>query len=252
MLVFPEPIANRVTRERDATYELQTPLVDALIVADDERRITLAELEALRNKRNVASKEIGRMQDEGPREAMKSEVRLINERIAVLEKELNQIESRLSGIEAEFPNIPDDDVPFGKDDSENVVIRTEGTPRQFDFVPLPHWDLGSALGIIDFERGIRLAGSRFYVLAGAGAKLQRGVIQWMLDTHLAQGYREMYLPFMVREQVVFASGQLPKFRDNLYHDVDRDAWMVPTAEVPLTSMHAGEIVDAKQLPLNYV
>ncbi len=252
MLVFPEPIANRVAHERDATYELQTPLVDALIIADDERRITLAELEALRNKRNVASKEIGRMQDEGPREAMKSEVRLINERIAVLEKELNQIESRLSGIEAEFPNIPDDDVPFGKDDSENVVIQTVGEPRQFDFAPLPHWDLGSALGIIDFERGIRLAGSRFYVLAGTGAKLQRGVIQWMLDTHLAQGYREMYLPFMVREQVVFASGQLPKFRDNLYHDVDRDAWMVPTAEVPLTSLHAGEIVDAKQLPLNYV
>jgi seryl-tRNA synthetase len=254
MLVLPEPqpIANRATRERDATYELQTPLVDALIVADDERRITLAELEALRNKRNVASKEIGRMQDEGPREAMKSEVRLINERIAVLEKELNQIESRLSGIEAEFPNIPDDDVPFGKDDTENVVIQTVGEPRQFDFAPLPHWDLGPALGIIDFERGIRLAGSRFYVLAGAGAKLQRGVIQWMLDTHLAQGYREMYLPFMVREQVVFASGQLPKFRDNLYHDVDRDAWMVPTAEVPLTSLHAGEIVDAKQLPLNYV
>ncbi|MEW5720521.1 MAG: serine--tRNA ligase, partial [Chloroflexota bacterium] len=122
----------------------------------------------------------------------------------------------------------------------------------FDFTPVPHWDLGPALGIIDFERGIKLAGSRFYVLGGAGARLQRAVIQWMLDTHLAQGYREMYLPFMVKEQIIFGAGQLPKFRDNLYRDVERDAWMVPTAEIPLTGLHAGEILDGKKLPLNYV
>ncbi len=226
--------------------------IDQILAADEERRKSLADLEALRAQRNTASKEIGRMKDDATREARKAQVREVNTRIETLEKTVNDVEARLDALLAEMPNMPDADVPFGKDDSENVVIRTVGEPRQFDFEPVPHWDLGPALGIIDFERGIRLAGSRFYVLAGAGAKLQRAVIQWMLDIHLAQGYREIYLPFMVKEQVVFASGQLPKFRDNLYHDIERDAWMVPTAEVPLTSMHAGEIIDAKQLPLNYV
>ena len=226
--------------------------VDAILAADEERRTQLSELEAHRNQRNVGSKEIGRMTDDAERQSRVLAMGAINSRIKVLEGQVNEIEARLNDLLAVMPNIPADDVPFGKDDSENVVIRTEGEPRKFDFEPIPHWDLGPALGIIDFERGIRLAGSRFYVLAGAGARLQRAVIQWMLDTHVSQGYREIYLPFMVREQVVFASGQLPKFRDNLYHDVERDAWMVPTAEVPLTSLHAGEIIEAKQLPLNYV
>ena len=226
--------------------------VDAILATDEERRTTLAELEALRAQRNTASKEIGRMKDEAERETRKAQVREINEKIEILDKAANDIEKRWNDLLAVIPNMPDDDVPFGKDDSENVVLRTIGEPRQFDFTPVPHWDLGPALGIIDFERGIKLAGSRFYVLSGAGARLQRAVIQWMLDTHLAQGYREYYLPFMVKEQVVYASGQLPKFRDNLYRDVERDAWMVPTAEVPLTSLHADEIIDAKKLPLNYV
>jgi len=251
-LPVPEPAVEGVLREKPAAYAVQTPLIDAFLAADDARRNVLVELETLRNKRNVASKEIGRLKDEGMREAMKAEVRLVNERIAVLERELDQIEKRFSEIEAEFPNIPDDDVPPGKDDSENVVIKTVGEPRQFDFEPVPHWDLGPALGIIDFERGIKLAGSRFYVLSGAGARLQRALIQWMLDTHLAQGYCEVYLPFMVKEQIVFGAGQLPKFRDNLYRDVERDAWMVPTAEIPLTGLHAGEILDGKRLPLHYV
>ncbi|MBI5033479.1 MAG: serine--tRNA ligase [Chloroflexi bacterium] len=235
--------------------------VDAILAVDEERRTSLAELEGLRAQRNTASKEIGRtlaphasagVKDEAEREARKAQVREINTRIDVLDKIVNAADTRLNDLVAVMPNIPDDDVPFGIDDSENVVLRTIGEPRQFDFEPVPHWDLGPALGIIDFERGIKLAGSRFYVLTGAGARLQRAVIQWMLDTHLAQGYREYYLPFMVKEQVVFAAGQLPKFRDNLYHDIERDAWMVPTAEVPLTSLHADEILDAKKLPLNYV
>ena len=226
--------------------------VDAILAVDEERRTSLAELEALRNQRNTLSKEIGRMKDEAEREAKKAQVREINTRIDGLEKIVHDAEARLNDLLAVMPNLPDEDVPFGKDDSENVVIKTVGEPRPFDFEPVPHWDLGPALGILDFERGIKLAGSRFYVLAGAGAKLQRALIQWMLDVHLAQGYREMYLPFMVREQIVFAAGQLPKFRDNLYHDVERDAWMVPTAEIPLTGLHADEILDAKQLPLHYV
>lgn len=231
--------------------------VDAILAVDDERRKSLAELEALRNQRNVQSKEIGRMLKANPDDQAqillaKRAVETVNKLIDVHEEKIQKIEKRLNDLLAMVPNIPDDDVPFGKDDSENVVIKTVGEPRPFDFEPVPHWDLGPALGIIDFERGIKLAGSRFYVLSGAGAKLQRALIQWMLDVHLAQGYREMYLPFMVKEQIVFAAGQLPKFRDNLYHDVERDAWMVPTAEIPLTGLHADEILDAKQLPLHYV
>ena len=235
--------------------------VDAILSADEARRKSLADLEALRNQRNTMSKEIGKtlaphasagVKDDAAREAKKAQVREINARSDVLEKSVNEVETRLNDLLAVMPNRPDADVPFGKDDSENVVIKTIGEPRPFDFTPVPHWDLGPALGIIDFERGIKLAGSRFYVLSGAGSRLQRAVIQWMLDTHLAQGYREMYLPFMVKEQIVYGAGQLPKFRDNLYRDVERDAWMVPTAEIPLTGLHAGEILDAKNLPLHYV
>ncbi|MCL4394413.1 MAG: serine--tRNA ligase [Chloroflexi bacterium] len=239
---------------REALRRRQESLapVDDILAADEERRRTLADLEALRNQRNVASKEIGRMKEDGAREARKAQVREINTRIAELEKIVGEVETRLNALLVQMPNIPAEDVPYGKDDSENVVLRTIGEPRHFDFEPLPHWDLGPALGILNFEQGIKLAGSRFYVLSGSGARLQRAIIQWMLDVHIGQGYREEYLPFMVREQIVFGSGQLPKFRDNLFHDVERDAWMVPTAEVPLTGLHAGEILDASVLPLHYV
>ncbi|MCX7840529.1 MAG: serine--tRNA ligase, partial [Anaerolineae bacterium] len=226
--------------------------VDAILTTDEERRTTLAQLEALRNQRNTLSKEIGRMQDDAAREAKKAQVREINVQIDGLEARVNEIETRLNDLLAVMPNLPADDVPLGKDENDNVIVKTIGQPREFDFTPVPHWDLGPALGIIDFERGIKLAGSRFYVLNGAGARLQRALIQWMLDVHLAQGYREVYLPFMVKEQIVFGAGQLPKFRDNLYHDVERDAWMVPTAEIPLTGLHADEILDAKDLPIHYV
>ncbi len=227
-------------------------MVDQILAMDEERRFKLSELEARRNQRNVGSKEIGRMKDDAERQARRLEMGAVNARIKELEVEVSEVETRLNDLLTQVPNIPDPDVPYGKDDSENVVLRTIGEPRHFDFEPIPHWDLGPALGIIDFERGTKLAGSRFYVLSGAGSRLQRAVIQWMLDVHLAQGYREMYLPFMVREAIVYGAGQLPKFRDNLYHDVERDAWFVPTAEVPLTGLHAGEILDGNALPLNYV
>ncbi len=228
-------------------------VVDEILAADETRRKTLAELEALRNRRNTASKEIGRMKDEPEREKRKAQVREINGRIEILEKEVAEVETRLNALVVQVPNLPDDNVPYGKDDSENVVVKTiGGEPRKFDFEPIPHWDLGPALGILDFERGVKLAGSRFYVLNGAGARLQRGLIQWMLDVHLAQGYREEYLPFMVKEAIMFGAGQLPKFYDNLFHDVDKDAWFVPTAEVPLTGLHAGEIFELGQLPIRYV
>jgi seryl-tRNA synthetase len=142
-------------------------------------------------------------------------------------------------------------VPHGKDDSENVVLRTVGEPRQFDFEPQAHWDLGPKLGIIDFERGVKLAGSRFYVLNGAGARLQRALIAWMLDLHIRQGYTEVYTPFMVHSAVLYAAGQLPKFRDVLFHDAEEDYWWVPTAEVPITGLHMDEILEAETLPRPY-
>lgn len=227
-------------------------VVDQILAADEERRLKLSELEAHRNQRNVGSKEIGRMANDPQRQGKIDAMGAINARIKVLESDVDGIESRLNDLLSAFPNVPDDDVPFGRDDSGNIVIKTVGEPRKFDFKPVAHWDLGPARGIIDFERGVKLAGSRFYVLSGAGSKLQRALIQWMLDLHGGQGYREVYLPFMVKEQVVFGSGQLPKFRDNLFHDHERDAWMVPTAEVPVTSLHADEIIDAARLPLHYV
>jgi seryl-tRNA synthetase len=132
-----------------------------------------------------------------------------------------------------------------------VVLRTSGQPRKFDFTPKPHWDLGSALGIIDFERGTKLTGSRFYVLSGPGARLQRALIAWMLDLHIRQGYVEQYLPFMVKTPTVYGAGQLPKFADNLYRDFEEDLYFVPTAEVPLTGLHMDEILSAETLPRFY-
>jgi seryl-tRNA synthetase len=147
--------------------------------------------------------------------------------------------------------MPDPSVPVGKDDHENVVLQTFIEPRTYDFTPIPHWDLGPKLGIINFEQGVKLSGSRFYVLSGAGARLQRALIAYMLDLHIRQGYLEKYTPFMVKSDTLFASGQLPKFEDNLYHDVEEDYWWVPTAEVPLTGLHREEILEEANLPLRY-
>jgi seryl-tRNA synthetase len=238
-------------REALTKRGMDTASVDRILSLDEERRKKVAELESLRAQRNSISKEIGRTKDEAQREARKEEVRGINTRSEGLEALVNELEANLQEEQLQVPNIPDAEVPVGKDDSENVVLKTVGTPREFGFEPLPHWDLGPALGILNFEQGVKLAGTRFYVLSGAGARLQRALITWMLDTHAAQGYLEQYTPFMVREVCMLGAGQLPKFRDNLYHDVEKDAWFVPTAEVPLTNLHRDEILDGGSLPRNY-
>jgi seryl-tRNA synthetase len=152
---------------------------------------------------------------------------------------------------SEIPNLPDPDVPLGIDESENVIIKTVGEVPQFDFEPQPHWDSGPALGMINFEQGVKITGSRFYVLSGAGARLQRALIAWMLDMHIRQGYTEKYTPFIVKSAVLYGSGHLPKFSDNLYRDHEEDLWMVPTAEVPLTGLHMDEILEEAALPLHY-
>jgi seryl-tRNA synthetase len=151
------------------------------------------------------------------------------------------------------PNVPHESVPYGPDDSYNIVVRGSGEIPGFDFEPAPHWDLGPELGIIDFERGVKLSGSRFYVLRGAGARLQRALIAWMLDVHTREhGYTEIYPPFMVKEQCFWGAGQLPKFGENIYHDVEDDFWFLPTAEVALTNLHRDEILEVDDLPLYYV
>jgi seryl-tRNA synthetase len=225
--------------------------VDSILELDARRRALLAEVEVLKAERNNVSKEISKMKDAAERQEKIEAMRVVGEKVSALDKEIAQVESDLTALTATLPNIPDPRTPYGKDDSENVVLRSVGQVPEFNFTPLPHWDLGPALGIIDFERGTKLTGSRFYVLNGAGARLQRAIIAWMLDLHIRQGYTEEYLPFMVKTATVFGAGQLPKFADNLYKDHEEDYYFVPTAEVPLTGLHMDEILDEAMLPRYY-
>jgi seryl-tRNA synthetase len=231
--------------------QLDITSVDAVLELDARRREMIQKVETLKAERNRVSKEIGRMKDPDERQAKIEAMRAVGQQIDELDRELKEIEAELQRIMATLPNIPDERVPQGVDETENVILKTVGEIPQFDFEPLPHWDLGPALGILDFERGVKISGSRFYVLKGAGARLQRALIAWMLDLHIRQGYTEMYPPFMVKSGVVFGSGQLPKFADNLYKDHEEDLWMVPTAEVPLTGLHMDEILTEDDLPHYY-
>jgi seryl-tRNA synthetase len=226
--------------------------VDAVLELDLRRRELLKDVEQLKAERNAASKDIGRTKDPAEREAKIQQQQGLGERIGALDAAVREVDQQLETLLATLPNLPDPRTPLGATEDDNVLLRTVGEPRAFDFTPLAHWDLGPQLGIIDFNRGVKLTGSRFYVLAGAGARLQRALIAWMLDLHTRrQGYTELYTPFMVRPDILFAAGQLPKFRDNLYHDDEDDLWMVPTAEVPLTGVHKDEILDAVDLPKHY-
>ncbi len=240
----------RVRRSlRDRQMEAGT--VDSILELDERRRSLLAEVETLKAERNAVSKEIGQMKDAAARQAKIEAMRAVGEQIAALDREVAGVEAELRTLVAGLPNLPDARTPVGRDESENVVVRTVGSLPEYGFEPKVHWELGPALGILDFERGVKMTGSRFYVLTGAGARLQRALIAYMLDLHIRQGYVEQYPPFMVKEATLFAAGQLPKFADNLYHDVEEDLWMVPTAEVPLTGLHMDEILDEASLPRLY-
>jgi seryl-tRNA synthetase len=181
------------------------------------------------------------------------EGRKLRDQINDLDTETTEMELKLKDLLLRVPNMPDSSVPIGTSEEDNVIVRTTGEPSKFDFKPLAHWELGENLGIIDFDRGTKLSGSRFYVLNSLGARLQRALISFFLDAHTFQhGYKEVYLPFMVKRETMQNSGNLPKFADNLYHDAEEDYWFVPTAEVPITSLHADEILTADKLPLYYV
>jgi seryl-tRNA synthetase len=219
---------------------------DAAVVADDRWRAATAAVESLRAERRQRS---------AARRGRPSEEEVLADR--QLAEQLSSLEHQLKAAEAErqdklawVPNLPDEQVPLGKDDTENEILRTWGEPRKFDFDPLPHWDLAARLGILDLEAGARLAGARFYVLKGAGAMLQRAMVNFMLDLHVnEQGYTEMHTPYVVREEIMYGSGQLPKFYDNLYHDAEDDLWMIPTSEVPLVNLYWNEIIPHGVLPL---
>jgi seryl-tRNA synthetase len=228
-------------------------LVDKALEYDDQRRKLETEISDLRNQRNTGSKEIGKLKDSEDREKRKSEMRELGDRISAAELTLSHINEAQQSLMLTIPNLALDEVPDGPDERSNIVIKTSGSPREFPFHPRPHWEVGQALGILDIDRGVKISGSRFYVLKGAGAALQRALISWFLDVHIMQqGYTEIYPPFIVKRDCLVGTGQLPKFEDNLYHDIEEDFWMVPTAEVPVTNLHRDEILDASLLPLNYV
>ena len=170
-----------------------------------------------------------------------------------MEQQSRELEEQIDFILLGLPNLPMPEVPRGAGEAENIVVRSWGKPQRLDFTPAPHWDLGERLGLIDFERGVKVAGSRFYTMFGQGAKLERALISWMLDLHVREhGYTEVMLPFIVKKEAMIGSGNLPKFRDNLYHDEEDDLWLIPTAEVPITNLHRDEILSSSDLPRNYV
>ncbi len=225
--------------------------LEGVLALDRERRELLQQTETLKSERNRVSKEIGRMKAVSDREERIAEARSVSDRISSLDEQVRAVETRLRALMLEIPNMPESGTPPGESDEDNVTVREVGARAEFDFAPKPHWEIGTELSIIDFERGVKLSGSRFYVLNDAGARLQRALISFMLAQHARQGYAERYLPFMVKEVNFEAAAQLPKFADNIYHDAEDDAWFVTTAEVPLTNLHRDEILAADELPLYY-
>ena len=220
---------------------------------DAERRSVIAEVESLQAERNAISKQIGLFMREGKKdeaEAAKQQVSANKERIAELDQRRGSVEEELTALVAAIPNIPDESVPYGVDDSDNPEVRRWGAPTEFDFEPKAHWDLGVDLGIIDFDRGVKLAGTRFYLLGGLGARMERALINFMIDQHNKAGFKEFWPPVITNHDSLFGTGQLPKFEDDLYH-VQPDLYLIPTAEVQLTNIHRGEILDTDQLPLLY-
>ena len=223
---------------------------------DQRRRQILTQVEALRAELNSGSRDIGKLF----REKLTEEANALKARMTAIGSEIEQLDAELRTVETAFqdamlriPNIPEPDVPVAEDESGNQVLKEWGDKPAFDFTPLPHWEIGPKLGIIDFERGVKLSGTRSYLLKGAGARLQRALIDWFTDVHVNEhGYEEIYPPFMVRSDVMVGTGNLPKFGDALYRDAEEDLWFIPTAEVPVTNIYRDEIIEPGQLPIYYV
>jgi seryl-tRNA synthetase len=242
----------RVRRDL-ANRNADLSLLDTWLKLDAERRAELVEVEELKRRRNDASREIGKLKQQGAdaSEAI-AEVGRGKARVEELEARLAAIEPELAAIELSLPNLPHASVPVGKDESANRVEKVVGEPRTFDFEPKAHWDLGTALGILDFERGAKITGARFTVYFGAGARLERALISFMLDLHTGRhGYTEVLPPFIVNRDSLVGTGQLPKFEQDLFHLEGYPYYLIPTAEVPVTNIHRDEILDESRLPVRY-
>jgi len=227
--------------------------LDQVKELDEKRREVLAEVEALKNKQNTTSREVPKLKKEGKdTTALFAEMKELSNKIKELDGVVAEIEEELKGVILGIPNMPNPEVPAGNDDADNVEIRKVGEPRAFDFEARAHWDIGENLDILDFERAAKLSGARFTVYKGLGARLERAVINFMLDLHTQdQEYTEILPPFMVGREAMTGTGQLPKFEEDMYHLPAADLFLIPTAEVPLTNLRASEIMSADELPLYY-
>jgi seryl-tRNA synthetase len=229
--------------------------ITEVLELDSQIRAAITERDDLNAERNRVSTELGQARSQGQEvsEEARAEMREIGDRANTLNEQAKELGEKLSGLMLTLPNLPQTDVPVGENESGSVIVRQNSNPPVLDFSPKPHWELGEELGIIDFERGTKLAGSRFYTMMGYGPKLERALIAWMLDLHSTDhGYTEVSLPAVVKREIMEGSGNLPKFADNLYHDDEDDLWLIPTAEVPITNLYRDEIIPANTLPLKYV
>ncbi|NJD66469.1 MAG: serine--tRNA ligase [Chloroflexi bacterium] len=238
--------------KRDVLLRNTTAPIDRILHLDEDRRELLQQVEGLRAKRNTVSKAIGQSKDAADRQVRIAEMRLVGDEIDRLDGRLKKVEAELQEKLYEVPNILDPSVPKGPDETSNQVVEVVGDLPNFPFLPRPHWELGEITGGLDIERGAKMSGSRFYTLHGPLARLQRALIQLMLDEHTRAGFTEAYLPYMLTEASLYAAGQLPKFRDNLYRDAEEDYYFIPTAEVAFVNLYRDEIIPAGQLPMRFV
>lgn len=226
------------------------PPIDAILQIDEQRRVAIQRVEELKARRNEGSRQVARTEDPAERTSLIAAMKSLGDEIAELDEALRRDEATLHALMLEIPNLPDPDVPIGPDESANAVIAEHGARTTFDFVPKPHWELAESLGIIDFARGVKVAGTRGFVLRGDGARLQRALITWMLDVHtIRHGYSEVSPPVQVLGEMLVGTGSLPKFADTLFHDIEEDRWLIPTSEVPITNLYRDEILEEDLLPI---
>jgi len=246
----PSEIITALARRGDSTVNA---LIEKVLEYSGARRVALLEVETLKKKRNEISTQVAKLKKTGEYVGgLIAEGQHIGSQIAEVEYKVRESEWTLESLLFELPNVPHVSTPDGKSADENVEVGKFGEPRQFDFEPKPHWEIGENLGILDIERGVKISGSRFYVLKGAGAKLERALISFMLDIHTSRhGYEEILTPFLVRRECMIGTGQLPKFGEDAYEIKDENLWLIPTAEVPVTNYHRDEILEASELPIKY-
>ena len=239
-------------KERLATRGVKAEKIDALLEKDKRRRELLVETEGLKQKRNEVSAEIAnaKRNKQDATDAIK-EMREVGAKIKSLDEELEEVEATVKDMASRLPNLPNPTIPVGPDESANVELRKVGTPREFDFEPKAHWDIGEDLGILDFDRGAKVSGARFVYYNGLGARLERAVYNFMLDEHAKEGYTEMLPPYIVNAQTMYGTGQFPKFKEDVYQVNGEDMTLIPTAEVPLTNYYRDEVIPTEKLPVYF-